>query len=113
MKKRKWVFIDSPKSYDMYCDKCNGTNITWSEYEHKIWCYDCKIDTNGTPGIFDGPIPILSPDILGFSLWRYYIKSKAICRPIIDKNNHIVYRKVSKKLMNKYYSKRSTKEGNK
>jgi hypothetical protein len=22
-----------------------------------IWCYDCKIDTNGTGGIFDGPIP--------------------------------------------------------
>lgn len=96
MKKRKWIYVCQPVKYDIHCDKCDGTNITWSEYEHKIWCYDCKIDTPGTLGIFDGPIPIFTVEIFGISLNRYYLKSKAVCKLVIDKNNHVVYRKIKK-----------------
>ncbi len=95
MKKRKWVYVCNPKKYDITCDKCGKNNIEWSEYEHMIWCYDCKIDTPGTPGIFDGPIPIGVIGIFGISLNRYYLKSKAVCKSIITKDNHIVYRKVA------------------
>ena len=106
MKKRKWIYVQQPTKYDIRCDKCwdgslesnTGTNITWSEYEHKIWCYDCEIDTEGTPGIFDGPIPIFNISIFGISLNRYYLKSKAVCKPVIDKNGRIVYRKIKKRL---------------
>lgn len=93
MKKREWVYINNPKYYDIQCDKCKGINIEWSEYEHKIWCYDCEIDTSGTLGIFDGPIGMGACEILGCSLKRFYLKSKALCKPIITKDNKIVYRK--------------------
>ena len=96
MKKRKWIYVCNPVKYDILCDKCGSGNIAWSEFEHKIWCYDCKIDTPGTPGIFDGPIPMGVMEILGAPLWRLYLKSKAVCKPIITKDNHIVYRKAKK-----------------
>ena len=94
MKKRKWIYVCNPKKYDITCNKCGGTNIEWSEYEHMIWCYDCKIDTPGTPGIFDGPIPYGVIGIFGISLNRYYLKSKAVCKIVLDKNNRLVYRKI-------------------
>jgi len=34
MKKRKWFYIHKPAEFEMTCDKCGGSNITWSEYEH-------------------------------------------------------------------------------
>ena len=96
MKKRKWIYICKPQKYDITCDKCGGTNIEWSEYEHMIWCYFCKIDTPGTPGIFDGPIPMGVMEILGAPLWRIYLKSGAVCKSTIDKHNRVVYRKMKK-----------------
>jgi len=56
MNKREWVYCHQPTAYEISCDKCNGSNITWSEYEKMIWCYDCEIDTEGNGGIFNGPI---------------------------------------------------------
>lgn len=72
------------------------TNIEWSEYEHKIWCYDCLKDLPGTPGIFDGPIPLGTMEILGAPLWRIYLKSQAVCKPVITKAGKVVYRKMKK-----------------
>ena len=48
---RKRVY--EPARYEITCDLCGGANITWSEYEHLIWCYDCENDTAGQGGIFD------------------------------------------------------------
>jgi len=67
-----------PYEYCITCDKCNGTNIEWSEYEHKIWCYDCKIDTDGFPGIFGGPIPMGLTELLGISLDRWNAKKHRV-----------------------------------
>lgn len=104
MKKRKWIYINHPTVYDIRCDKCwngqinkTGMNIDWSEYEHRIWCYDCKEDRFGTSGIFDGPIPIELTEILGCSLKRFYIKSKRIMKPVIDKSGRVVYRQYKRK----------------
>jgi len=74
MKKRKWFYIHKPAEFEMTCDKCGGSNITWSEYEHMIWCYDCKIDTHGTGGVFDGPIAWGVMELFGVSFARFYIK---------------------------------------
>lgn len=67
LEKRTWHYINSPASFDMHCDKCEGRNITWSEYAHKIWCYDCEVDTEGFKGVFDGPIPVEGAWMLGLS----------------------------------------------
>ena len=96
MVKRTWIYVCKPAKYDITCNVCGGTNIDWSEYEHRIWCYDCKLDLPGTPGIFDGPIPIGIMEILGAPLWRIYLKSKAVCKPVIIKDGKVVYRKMRK-----------------
>jgi len=76
LKKRTSCYIQNPVNYEIACDKCNGTNIEWSEYEGLIWCQDCKIDTPGTKGIFDGPIPLEVCKVLGISFDRYDIVNK-------------------------------------
>jgi len=78
MKKRTWHYIMKPVAYEISCDKCNGTNIEWSEYEHKIWCYDCQIDTDGNGGIFDGPIPLGASELLGISFDRWNVKKQRV-----------------------------------
>ena len=70
MKKREWVYIHQPADYEMSCDKCNSNNITWSEFESLIWCYDCEIDTKGNEGIFGGPIGIGICELFGLSFNR-------------------------------------------
>ena len=64
MKKRTWHYTYPPAHYGVTCDKCGGHNIQWSEFAHKIWCYDCKIDTDGDEGIFGGPVPVQTTMIL-------------------------------------------------
>ena len=73
--KRKLMYCQKPATYEIHCDKCNGTNIEWSEFDHCIWCYDCNIDTEGTKGIFDGPIPIHAAYILGMRFDQIVIKT--------------------------------------
>lgn len=102
LRKRKWAYICNPVAYDIRCDRCwdgeingTGTNIQWSEYEGRIWCYDCKEDIEGFPGIFDGPIPMGITELFGCSLKRYYFKSKKVMKPVIS-NGWVVYRQCKK-----------------
>ncbi len=105
MKKREWIYVHHPVKYDIRCDKCwngsleegGGTHIDWSEYEGMIWCYDCKIDTGGYQGIFDGPIPLHGMELMGISLNRLYLKSGKIFKPVVTKKGFIAYRQCSKK----------------
>jgi hypothetical protein len=85
MEKRKWCYVNPPHRYDILCDKCGGRNIEWSEYEHKIWCYDCKIDTDGTEGVFGGPIPIKASYLLGVTFDRINLETKEIEKLNLDK----------------------------
>lgn len=78
MKKREWCYVLQPYYFDILCDQCQGTNITWSEYEHKIWCYNCCIDTEGTGGIFTGPIPIEVVYMTGIHFDRLLLESNII-----------------------------------
>ena len=75
MKKRKWCWIMKPHAYCMTCDICGGNNITWSEYERMIWCYDCQKDTPGQGSIFDGPILLNFCLMMGISFDRVDLKT--------------------------------------
>lgn len=83
MRKRKWHYVMKPHQYEMHCDKCEGTNIDWSEFEGKIWCFDCKIDTDGFPGIFGGPIPWGAAHLLGLRFERWDMKRQIVTYPRI------------------------------
>lgn len=87
--KREWHYCLEPVRFDMNCDKCKGTNITWSEFVHQIWCYDCKIDTDGFDGIFGGPIPAHCAELMGISFDRVIIETGQIEKLNIenDENN--------------------------
>lgn len=78
MRKRKWHYILKPAQYEITCDICQGVNLEWSEFEGLVWCYDCLIDTKGTGGIFDGPIPVKLSEALGIVFHRWYMKKKRI-----------------------------------
>jgi len=73
--KRTSCYCQYPTVYEISCNVCNGTNITWSEYEHLIWCYDCQQDVPGNHGIFDGPIPLETCKILGISFDKIEIST--------------------------------------
>ena len=79
-KKRTWVYVCNPQVYGMSCIQCGGVNITWSEFEHMIWCFHCKIDTLGTPGVFAGPIGINTARLMGMSFDRVNLKTGKITK---------------------------------
>lgn len=110
-KKRTWHYILPPVAYDIACDKCGGTNIYWSEYEKKIWCYDCKIDTDGTGGIFSGPIPMRAAYMLGLTFDRFNLETKQIERFNLDKNTWDPPRVWKKITSSKEKTKRLLKDG--
>lgn len=83
--KRTWYYCQSPVVFEMQCDKCEGQNITWSEFERMIWCYDCEIDTEGYKGIFDGPVPIHISGLIGMSFDRYNMETCEIEKFDIEK----------------------------
>lgn len=110
MNKRRWIYAQHPAIYSIACDKCGGVHIDWSEYEHQIWCYDCKIDTPGSPGIFDGPIPIGAAEILGVRFDRIYLKTDKLYKMVTTKKGESVYRYGGKKLMAMYKPKEKNNE---
>ena len=88
MKKRTWMYIFKPATYEISCDKCAGFNTVWSEFAGMIWCEDCKIDTRGNEGIFGGPIPLeIAMMMMGNNCFdRFYFKSKKIWKLKLVKN---------------------------
>jgi hypothetical protein len=51
-----------------------------------IWCYDCKVDTQGDGGIFDGPIPMGIAGLFGISFDRIHIRTGKILKmKILDR----------------------------
>ncbi len=78
MKKREECLVQKPQVYGIKCDVCGSDNLAWSEYDKMIWCYKCEIDTPGTGGIFDGPIPIELCKTLGISFDKINLKTKEI-----------------------------------
>lgn len=82
--KRRWVYVQGPTVYEISCDRCGGSNITWSEYRRMIWCFNCQVDTLGNGGIFDGPVPIGVCNILGVYFDRIHLKTGRILKEQIS-----------------------------
>jgi hypothetical protein len=80
LKKRTWHYVQNPAEYCITCDRCDETNIEWSEFEGLIWCYKCRKDVKGTMGIFDGPIPVGACEVMGISLDRWDMINKRVIK---------------------------------
>lgn len=83
MRHRTWHYIQKPAEYEISCDKCGGSNLDWSEWEHKVFCYDCNVDTKGDGGIFSSPIGIQAAQLLGISFNRWNMKKQRVEYPRI------------------------------
>lgn len=90
MEKREWVYIQQPSEYEISCLLCKGSNITWSEFEGRVWCWSCNKDTRGTGGIFGGPIPINALGLMGLTLDRIHLKTGKRMK-MIDMGDHLEY----------------------
>jgi len=77
MKKRIECYCCKPSDLDLHCPKCKGDNITWSEWEEYIWCYDCKKDVKYKPGL-SGPIPVQIAGLIGIDLRKYNVQTGKI-----------------------------------
>ena len=78
---RTHCYCQHPFKYDIECPLCGGKNVTWSEFESHIWCYDCEKDIcipHRYAGIFGGPIPMQATRIFGISFDRINIKTNEI-----------------------------------
>lgn len=94
--KRTWVYAMTPQTYEMACDQCGGNNITWSEYKGMIWCYKCKIDTPGTGGMFDDPIPLEVCNLFGITFDRIDLKTRRLKRMTKTKTGKLIWRSIKK-----------------
>lgn len=95
-KKREWMYVQQPYDYEIRCDICGGSNITWSEYEGYIWCYGCRKDTPGTGGVFDGPIPLATATLLGMNFSIVYLETGKVETPAVE-DGKIVWKTVNPK----------------
>lgn len=78
-----------PSAYEITCDSCGGSNIEWSELEGCVWCRDCKIDTPGNEGIFNGPISLQACELFGISFDRIDLKTGKRMYMAIEKDKLI------------------------
>ena len=93
MRKRTWIYIQSPKTYEIFCDKCGGV-VEWSEFEGMVWCPKCKIDTKGSPSIFSGPIPLEAMQLLGVSFDRLDLRTKErLYMHLTKKGDRLIWRR--------------------
>lgn len=76
LKKRKWCYIQPPKTYEMPGCSCGNLDTEWSEYEGMLWCAKCNKDFKPEHnGLFDGPIGIQLCAMMGIHFNRYNIET--------------------------------------
>jgi hypothetical protein len=64
--KRVWVYTQPPRVYELFCPINNDHEIEWSEWIGYIWCPTCSKDHDVRgQGVFSGPIPVGTCEILG------------------------------------------------
>jgi hypothetical protein len=79
LEKRKNVLIHPPKYYDVAPCDCGNCNTQWSEFEHHLWCSDCKKDFQPKNfGILDGPMLLRTSGMLGLSFDRVNLETQEI-----------------------------------
>jgi len=92
---RTWYYTLHPAAYEITCEKCNGSNLWWSEYKSHIWCYDCEIDFDPGDGehagIFSGPFPIHITSMMGLIWDRFNMETKKIEILNLDTGEYVEY----------------------
>ncbi len=79
LRKRTHVYVMRPREYEVSGCKCGNNDPDWSEYKDHLWCAACQIDfIPEQNGIFDGPIPVQTTELMGISLSRYCIATGEI-----------------------------------
>lgn len=82
LRKRTYVYCQMPQVYGISgCPKNARHKFTWSEFEHRLWCYECE--TEFIPrswGIFDGPIPWGLALEMGIRFDRINIKTRKLVK---------------------------------
>lgn len=67
--RRDWIYASTPAQLEIPpCQKC-GTELQWSTFKGKCWCYGCTQDI--VPyhwGILDGPVPVNAVQMMGIDL---------------------------------------------
>jgi hypothetical protein len=67
--KRTWHYVQGPTTFDLVCPHNNSHNITWSEFEDHIWCYDCEQDIEYKPGYAIFPTQLA--ELLGITFDKF------------------------------------------
>lgn len=103
VEKRLWHYLLPPAVFEITCEKCDGTNLCWSEFKSHIWCYDCEIDFDPKhgehSGIFSGPILIHVSYMMGMSFDRFNMETQQIELFNIDNCNWDTLEEAAKLLL--------------
>ena len=76
LSRRKWVYAQRPKEYEISACPCGNSDPDWSEYAGMLWCAKCEKDfVPEHNGIFDGPIPVGCARLLGIDLRRINLET--------------------------------------
>jgi len=73
MKPRTWHYAYHPSLYQVACPNCADHNITWSEWQEHLWCYECEKDIKIENSILNGPIPTTVANAMGIKFDRVII----------------------------------------
>lgn len=79
LERRTWVYVQSPTSYGIAPCSCGNVETQWSEFKKHLWCATCEKDfIPEHNGIFDGPIPVKTAQMLGLSFDRFNLETEQI-----------------------------------
>lgn len=74
--RRTWCYVQRPKQYEMAPCDCGNADTDWSEWRDHLWCAKCKKDfIPKHTGIFDGPVPVHTSELLGIYFDRIDLKT--------------------------------------
>lgn len=77
--RRTWVYVMQPSAYAISNCYLEHTGIQWSEFEGHLWCEQCQKDFMPRHnGVFEGPIPLETAELLGMNFDRINLKTKEI-----------------------------------
>lgn len=76
LEKRTWRYVQPPSTYEIAPCACGNHDTQWSEFKGRLWCAKCAVDfVPEHNGIFDGPIPVMTSQLLGISFDRVNLET--------------------------------------
>lgn len=79
LEKRTWVYVQRPATYEIAGCECGNEDPDWSEFKGHLWCAACEKDFAPVHGgVFDGPIPLHTSQMLGMRFDRFNLETQQI-----------------------------------